>query len=688
MANIGASTVDYNQGGAGAMVRTLDKRLRDFVSVKDFGAVGNGVADDTAAFQSAATYSSTNSVKVWVPDGNYKLSGTVDIKNASFDISDTAVLDFKDSPSNFCFIARGTKDPEIFISEPLTTGDKIILTETSHGLTVGDWILLYSQRACSHSDAGEWQLGSVTGKKEVPDVRDPVYFAEPLQVSNVTSNTKFDTTTSIIFPSYNIDDLGETAPNRTRTKSSIMKLNFATTSFKGGQIIAPDRAGLNQSPLVFDLHYLHSPEVSGSFDFDLSPGTAINAKYVYNGKFKTKVTRSPNWTLDLTNPTPDQTQIDHSKFNSMKDVSSWYCDWDYVEFQGSQCFDQSYADICSIYPRVRGKSYDSHQQGLTTHGNTYGIDINVFVTGNKWTGVSNRARFANINATVIGGDYNNELSRGLALHEFGQQDIKATVNISNTYRGIVFGKSFADVPESPEVVRADISGSIRDTFASAFYFDQRIENGIKPNQIYLHDLMLFNVNRAVSMSQGYWHGIEFDRVMAKENRQVEAGYFQFPGNSAFHKIKNINIDGLNADYLIHAPTFSDSSLAQAANNISIDVDWSTVILRNSNAYLQNGYNSTYFLTGAAQDVFDRRWFEKTIYVSLTNTALARTLTLGNSTEGLPVGSFIEFINRTAVTMLFASTAGVTIVGQTESGGAGSIIRIYRPSLSTYIIRSF
>lgn len=50
---VNASDVGYVYPATGAVAQTVQERLEQYVSVKDFGAVGDGVADDSAAIQAA-----------------------------------------------------------------------------------------------------------------------------------------------------------------------------------------------------------------------------------------------------------------------------------------------------------------------------------------------------------------------------------------------------------------------------------------------------------------------------------------------------------------------------------------------------------------------------------------------------------------------------------------------------------
>ena len=73
-----ANAVTYTPAGTGAVQTTVQTKLRESVSVKDFGAVGDGVTDDTAAIQAAidAVNSSGGGIVI-IPSGNFIVSPSV-----------------------------------------------------------------------------------------------------------------------------------------------------------------------------------------------------------------------------------------------------------------------------------------------------------------------------------------------------------------------------------------------------------------------------------------------------------------------------------------------------------------------------------------------------------------------------------------------------------------------------------
>jgi hypothetical protein len=71
----------FIQSGTGAVVRTAQDKAREVVSVKDFGAVGDGVADDTAAIRAAIAFTIGSGFHkaLHFPAGRYLITDTITI---------------------------------------------------------------------------------------------------------------------------------------------------------------------------------------------------------------------------------------------------------------------------------------------------------------------------------------------------------------------------------------------------------------------------------------------------------------------------------------------------------------------------------------------------------------------------------------------------------------------------------
>jgi hypothetical protein len=91
-----ATAISYTAGFAGATAQTVQTKLEQTISVMDFGAVGDGVADDTAAIQAAAAALGTSPGTVFFPAGTYVVTGKVSCFAGQNFIGEGATLDVTD----------------------------------------------------------------------------------------------------------------------------------------------------------------------------------------------------------------------------------------------------------------------------------------------------------------------------------------------------------------------------------------------------------------------------------------------------------------------------------------------------------------------------------------------------------------------------------------------------------------
>jgi hypothetical protein len=93
-----SDSIDYTQGGTGSQQRTVTSKLQESVSVKDFGAVGDGVADDTAAIQAAIDACEVLKKPVFFPVGTYIITSGLTVQQKEVHVigegSESTILDF------------------------------------------------------------------------------------------------------------------------------------------------------------------------------------------------------------------------------------------------------------------------------------------------------------------------------------------------------------------------------------------------------------------------------------------------------------------------------------------------------------------------------------------------------------------------------------------------------------------
>ncbi|MEF2156387.1 glycosyl hydrolase family 28-related protein [Luteimonas sp. FXH3W] len=164
----GAEMVGFKQAGAGAVGRDLLDKARETISVKDFGAKGDGITDDTAAIQAAVNYvqsltpGSSNGARLFIPNGDYRIrdsilvTAPIEIQGAgaqatkiaidmgsTFDVTSAGVI-FRDLfiPGGYAWPSNGIK---------LTNGNGVIIERCTfqNNVTGIDMTLSYAVEVIS-----------------------------------------------------------------------------------------------------------------------------------------------------------------------------------------------------------------------------------------------------------------------------------------------------------------------------------------------------------------------------------------------------------------------------------------------------------------------------------------------------------------------------------------------------------
>jgi hypothetical protein len=178
---ISSNNVSFAPTGTGAVTRTVQAKLRDVVSVKDFGAVGDGVANDTTAFQNALNAGG----EIYVPQGNYRVAAGLTC-NKSIKLYGPGVIKFNDA-AQFGLTIEPTRTVSTSVSSvsspvtyPAVTGiangsSSVVVASATGFVFAGKCQLRSDDKYSWQANANKGELVEISGISGTT-----IYFSKPL----------------------------------------------------------------------------------------------------------------------------------------------------------------------------------------------------------------------------------------------------------------------------------------------------------------------------------------------------------------------------------------------------------------------------------------------------------------------------------------------------------------------------
>lgn len=187
------------------------------VTPEDFGAKGDGVADDTEAIQSAINNPAGAQVE-FSAGKNYVVASTLQVPSGAELRGNGATLSGSKYMNTLFNVAGSVGGPDVNLVGSYNAGDTNLKTATPHGLSVGETFRLVGQRVAASIDAPlEDRLGMATGDSGKP------WFGEYLTVREVISSTEVLVSTGLLFNGYR-DNKNEETHAGARERTTLNKI--------------------------------------------------------------------------------------------------------------------------------------------------------------------------------------------------------------------------------------------------------------------------------------------------------------------------------------------------------------------------------------------------------------------------------------------------------------------------------
>ena len=357
------------------------------ISVKDFGAMGDGKEVSSEIQEAVNFVSSRGGGRVFIPAGEYGIQNEILVpSNITIEgVGDSTVLN-RIAPLSTMFRVSGEIGNEIGLTKNATRGDMEVNVANATDFKKGDYFKIISQRDAQHEDAGKWRMGNSTANTN------SVYLGEVQYVEKIEDN-KLHLSTGLLFPDYLTHDYNETSP-QARKQSTIQKLyhvaNVRIGKFKAtGRLLHVIHVKYARQCEFYDYTYENAP-IGASLTMSESLNcVGRNIKAFYDPSIK---------------------NANYYQTNTFKTLSCQNCGFDQcLSYHAGQTFDFSYNTFDTSTPDLysyftNGRTMFSQFNAGTTHGGTYGSQItgNQFLF-NRHAGLGIRAREATVSDNIISG---------------------------------------------------------------------------------------------------------------------------------------------------------------------------------------------------------------------------------------------------------------------------------------------
>lgn len=421
-------------------------------SVKDFGAKGDGVTDDTEAFQTAGLLGQA----INVPEGVYIVNDTVQMVSGTQFIGMGNNSIIKGTEGGILFRADGNYSDKSALVQNSNIGDHFVTLSDTTPFNIGDDIRIMSQRiATNREDSGEdYWLGVSTGASH------RVHFGEIKTLSQKNTSQLFFRG-GLIFPDYLTHDNNET-DDRALRNSTVEKINFIENIKISNMKIEGNysnvaRLAICKNALVEDLTWENVEDSTMVMFYEgfLCEGRNLTLKY--------NASVPPGGVYSR---------------NGLRTVSSTNCGFKecYVE-HGTQCIDftyntsddcipntNSYVENCTVVGAVNNS--------MTSHGGSYRCRVvNNSMVNCHTDGIGVRTRDSYISGNTVSGSGNIDsggVKYGITLSQGSTQNCIVTNNTISGFNTAIATRSAAD--NHFRYVGAIITGNNITSCTSAFAF--------------------------------------------------------------------------------------------------------------------------------------------------------------------------------------------------------------------------